>query len=196
MAAPATSARSVLADQVKERLLEEILERPLPRRTRGSSRRRSPASWAPARRRSARRSAASRRSASSRSRRSAAPASAGRPAARSSRPTRSGRRSRRSAARLAVPRMTDDDLDELVGARRRDARPRRATTTAHGSPRPTPGSTAGSSSSPTTRTLEKRLALARAVLADLHHARRARCRPAVVGRPPRPDPRGAPSAGT
>ena len=125
------------------------------RPTRGSSRRRSPASSARARRRSARRCATSRRWASSRSRRSAARASAGatRRELLEAYVVRSALEA--LAARLAVPRMGDADARRAGRARRGDGGRGAGRATPTGWRRPTRGSTAGSSSSPTTPTLAK-----------------------------------------
>ncbi len=73
-------------------------------------------------------------------------------------------------ARLGVPRMTDDDLAELEAPRRDDAAGRRGRATATRSPSQTQPSTPGSCPSGRQRDPRARLALARAVLADLHHA--------------------------
>ena len=146
--ASGTLARSVLADQVKERLLEEILGGRYAR-TRGSSRRRSPAS-------------------SGTSQAPVREALRGLEAlgvveitpfrgARVRRPTRRELleayvvRSALEAlgARLAVPRLSDDDSPSSPATSRRCRRPP-GPATATRSPRRTPGSTAGSSRSPTT----------------------------------------------
>ena len=138
--------------------------------TRGSSRRRSPASSARARHRSARRSVGSRRWASSRSPRSVAPACAGRrPDASCSRRTPSAPSLEALGARLAVPRLSDDDLAELAehadamqaggpgGGRPRGRRGRRSV------PRP-------DRRDRRQRDARQGVAFARAVLAHVHHA--------------------------
>ncbi len=96
-------------------------------------------------------------------------------------------------ARLAVPAMRDADLDELAGhaaemeaaaAGRRRRPPRRGRRAV-----PRPDRRAGRQ-----RHAGEGLALARAVLADLPHADRARRRPRVVRGAPRADPGGPPGA--
>ena len=89
--------------------------------------------------------------------------------------------------RLAVPRMTDADVAELAAdleAMRSAARRRRRSRGGAGRRAvPRPDHRAGRQQHARTR-----VGHARAVLADLPHARRPRCGPAMVGRPARADP--------
>ena len=188
-----TLPRSVLADQVKERLLEEILSGRYragraDRRDAGRAR----AGHQPGAR-SGRRSAASRRSASSRSRRSAAPASGGRPAASCSRPTSSGRRSRSWARGSRSRASTPTAIDELAGhvaemeaaARAGDGR-----TVAEADAR-FHGRIVELADNGSLAKLWRSLEPFSRTYLTLDRARR---RPRVVGRAPRADPRGAPGA--
>ena len=97
-------------------------------------------------------------------------------------------------ARLAVPRLDAEAIDELPGTSSDMEAAALAGDGRHGRrggrPVPRPDRRARRQ-----RDAGEAVALARAVLADLHHAHRARRRPRVVGRAPRADPRGAPGAG-
>ena len=143
-------SRSVLADQVKDRLLQDILAGRYPPDSRiveTRVARELGTSQAPVREALRGLEALGRRGDPARS---AGRGSSARRSRSSSRPTRCGPSSSRSGHGSAVPRMTDADLAELDDAQRGDAGAAALAATGTASPSPTRRSTAASCTSPAT----------------------------------------------